>query len=134
MPNKAMTFGNIQLIDDGTELIIKAGSNEMIKFDKSTGEITNPVSINEAKINELKLNTSGTKAVAGRATLGVSNRVTVSTAAVTSESIIIVTPYNNTPNGMLFVYELNPNTSFTIRSSGSDEGLEVNWLLINPIT
>jgi hypothetical protein len=56
--------------------------------------------------------------------------VTVSTRAVSAESLVLVTPLSE-PRGRWWVSAITAGESFTVRSTASGEDMAFNWLLIN---
>lgn len=142
MAHKAIRFSDIKIIDDGAELIIKAGANELLKFNKSTKNVTNVITFDSAvtlknsALELISVPASGTKAIAGEATLlsaGGEAYADVSTAAVKSDSIIIVTPKERLDGRNLWYDSIVADRSFRINSdSPIDDNKKVAWLLINP--
>jgi hypothetical protein len=69
---------------------------------------------------------------AGTATLNGTTAVTVSTAAVDADSLILLTVQPVTvPAGMPYVASVTPASGFTVKStSGSDTSVVVAWAII----
>lgn len=90
------------------------------------------------KPNEIQVAISGSKAIAGETTLvssgGGTSFAEVSTTAVQSNSIIIITAKEQLDSLHIW-YEVNsPGAGFIIRTDSElDNGRKVAWLLINPI-
>lgn len=75
--------------------------------------------------------TTGTNASAGTGTLS-AGTVTVSTTAVTANSLIFLTDTSNGANiGVLSVGTKTPGTSFVVNSSNALDSSTFNWLIIN---
>lgn len=135
---------DITIEDDGTELLIKSGVNNLLKFNKSTQKITNTaieftgtVTTGVLKPNEIQVATGGSKAIAGEVTLsspGGYAIATVNTSAVQTDSIIICTAKEQLLAAHLWADNISAGTSFQINADDSgDDGKKVAWLLINPI-
>ncbi len=55
--------------------------------------------------------------------------ITVPTSAVTSTSLILITPVSQ-PRGQWWVAQVDAEHSFTVRSTAADETMDFNWMIV----
>lgn len=138
----------ILLNEDGL-LFSKAGTIDIgSTVTADGGEVVNILQANEPRIicalggivqipllqaGEITATNATGAEICGEVTLGLSGSTPVSTTAVQSNSIILVTP-SEAPTGIYYTHTITPSTSFVIESTagGTDAGLKVKWLIINP--
>lgn len=172
MANKSLTFSDIEIRDDGTNLVFIAGGVEILSINKTTGiassltasdgaiggitfsgggnieagvttyfnldnvtdDLTiggNPTFTNPVNLPQVNITNQTGAETCGTANTGISGNVTINTTAVASNSVILVTPVGHLPSTIIYVNNVIPGTSFEIITS--DSGMDVNWLIINPI-
>lgn len=87
---------------------------------------------NVISVGNIKVDTTGADAMAGRATLS-GGTVTVATTKVKTGSIILLTPIGATNAGLLSVGTITNNTSFVINSASGTDARVVCWTILEPI-
>jgi hypothetical protein len=73
---------------------------------------------------------TGSNASVGTSGAMTAGTITINTTAVTSSSIILLTP-NGAGSGQISVGTITDGTSFVINSSDGADTRTVNWIIIN---